>query len=88
MKMAITVNLQSVMKQCALTRSVKLPIKKADKNCQTTNMQPVKPQMDMQSKKPANLQSTYKKKDQVKSICSGKNCQATRCYNKKEIYVF
>ena len=47
----------------------------SDKKCQENiDMQPVKFQMDMQSKKLANLQSTYKKKDQVKSICSDKNC--------------
>ena len=67
----------------------------SDKNSQENqniNMWPVKPEMDMQSPRPAipykhtrlcsdkNCQSTtcYKKKDQVKSLCSNKNCQETK----------
>ena len=51
----------------------------SDKNCQdTTFMQVVKPEMDMQSKEP---QSSFKKKHVP--LCSDKNCQYTRCYNKK-----
>ena len=52
-------------------------------------MQPVKPQINVQSKKPAKLQSSYKKKDQVNlnqvsmkdypksksSMYSDKNCK-------------
>ena len=49
-----------------------------DKNCQV-NMQPVKPEMDMQSKEP---QSSFKKKHVP--LCSDKNCQSTRCYQKSE----
>ena len=55
--------------------------KKVDKNWQESiNMQPVKPKMDMWSKKPAKLPSSYKKKyqDDFKSqsaMCSDKKCQ-------------
>ena len=81
--MTKTVNLQSIMDQCLLTRNVKLPTVtgKLTKNCQESiNMQPVKPKMDMWSKKPAKLPSSYKKKDQddFKSqyaMCSDKKCQ-------------
>ena len=69
----------------------------SDKNCQETkHMQPVKPAMDMQSiLRPAKLQSSYKKKDQVKFIqvsmkddlksqslmCSDKHCQENQNIN-------
>ena len=62
----------------------------SDKKCQETKfMQPVKPKINMQSiLRPAKLQSSYKRKDQVKfnqasmkddlksqsSMCSDKNC--------------
>ena len=75
-------------KNCQSTKCYK----KVDKNCQTTNMQPVKPAMDIQSVtntsykrlcSDKNCQSTrcYKKKDQVKSVCSDKNCQETNFYH-------
>ena len=48
----------------------------SDKKCQEI-MQPVKPQMDMQLKKPARLQSSYKKKDELKYAYEDKNCQDT-----------
>ena len=60
----------------------------ADKNCQTSvmrpkkpinDMQPVKPQMDAWLKKPAKLQSYYKKKDELKYVYEDKNCQNTIC---------
>ena len=49
----------------------------SDKKCQETKLMcPMKPKMDMQSiPRAAKLQCTYKKKDQVKSMCSDKNCQ-------------
>ena len=55
----------------------------SDKNCQDNKsviMQPVKPQIDMQSKEPA-MQSSFKKKHVP--FCNDKNCQSTRCYKKK-----
>ena len=55
----------------------------SDKNCQDTNfMWPVQSARKTSScmwsiPRPAMLQSSYKKKDQVKSVCSGKNSQET-----------
>ena len=57
-----------------------------DKNCQSTkcaHILPVKPAMKsshLQSVEPAMLQSSYKKKDQVKqvSLCDDKNCKSTK----------
>ena len=67
------------------------------KKCQETKfIQPVKPKIDMQSiLRPAKLQSSYKKKDQVKfnqvsikddlksqsSMCSDMNCQENQITN-------
>ena len=62
-------------KKCQPTKCYK----KIDKNCQITNMQPVKPQMDVQLKKPAKLKSSYKKKDELKYVYKNKNCQDTIC---------
>ena len=55
-------------KKCQTTKYYK----EIDKNCQTSVMQPVKPQMDVWLKKP-----------EKKSIglAKGKNCQATICKN-------
>ena len=48
----------------------------ADKKCQTNViMQSVKPQMDVQLKKPAKLQSSYKKRDKLNDMYEDKNCQ-------------
>ena len=47
----------------------------SDKNCQDNkcvNMQPVKPEMHMQSIEPASC----------KKMCNDKNSQSTRCYKK------
>ena len=63
-------------KKCQATKCYK----KVNKNCQTTNMQPVKPKMDMQSKEPT-MQSSFKKKHVP--LCKDKTCQSTRCYRKK-----
>ena len=51
----------------------------SDKNCQNTKfMQPVKSEMNMQSKEP---KSSLKKKHVP--VCSDRNCQSTRCYRRK-----
>ena len=60
---------QEADKKCQATKYYK----KVDKNCQTTNLQPVKTQMDMWSKEPA-MQSSFKKKHVP--LCSDKNCQS------------
>ena len=55
----------------------------SEKNCQEiqcVNMQPLKPEMSMESKEPA-MQSGFKKKHVP--LCSDKNCQSTRCYKRK-----
>ena len=71
-------------KKCQATKCYK----KVDKQCQASNMQPVKPHIDMQSREPA-VQSSFKKKHvplskdnnckstkiSKKSMCSDKNCQ-------------
>ena len=48
-----------------------------DKNCQI-NRRPVKSKKDMQLKKPAKLESSYKEKE-LKYIYEDKNCQDTMC---------
>ena len=63
-------------KKCQATKCYK----KVAKNCQITNMQQLKSEMDMQSKEPA-MQSSFKKKHI--SLCKDKNCQSTWCYGKK-----
>ena len=51
----------------------------SDKNCQDTKfVQPVKQEMNMQSKEP---QSSFKKKHVP--LCNDKNCQSTRCYRNR-----
>ena len=59
--------------------------KKVDKNCQTSDMWPVKPKIDVQSMpRTAKLQSSYKKKDQMKYVCDDRNCQSTKLYKISE----
>ena len=56
-------------------------IKNETKKCQAEKsviMQPVKPQMDVQSKKSTSRSSKNKK---LIGIANGKNCQATICEN-------
>ena len=72
--------------QCALQENKSLLSKweykadvciKDDKNYQI-NRRPVKSKKDMQLKKPAKLQSSYKKKE-LKYMYEDKNCQDTIC---------
>ena len=59
----------------------------SDKNCQENeniSMWPVKAQMDVCLKKPAELQSSYKKKDELKYVYEDKNCQDTICDKKQK----
>ena len=47
-------------------------------------MHPLKPQMDVHLMKPAKLQSSYKKKDELKDMHEDKNCQDTVSYKKQK----
>ena len=60
-------------KKCQATKHYK----KVDKNCQTTDMQPVKPPLHMWSV----TRSSDKK---LAGSASDKNCQATICYKKQK----
>ena len=51
--------------------------KKVDKNCQTTNMQPVKPPIHMWS-------VTKSRNKKLVGSASDKNCEATICYKKQK----
>ena len=70
---------------------------KQDRNCQAdkSDMQPVKPPIDMQSNRPAvPIQNKMSKKQRIpqdddkncqvnnEALCSDKKCQATKCYQK------
>ena len=56
-------------KKCQATKCYK----KVDRNCQTSDVWPEIPEMDIQIPKPA-----------IRRLCNDKNCQCTRCYNYKK----
>ena len=72
--------MQSVI--CGLAHRYADKKSQADKKCQITNMWPVKPQMDVRSKKPAMKSSINK------SIGLNKNCKATVSCKKQKKYQY